>query len=234
MRIGNMKSYKKKIISSPGFVAHQRIKQIELSLYVVKYNYLDLKKLFDIYKDPVSALGLWKPENVDKLMGVQMQIQRYFSNYVSAALSLVAHARVFMKSYIGTDFSNNYEEMVKSNFVDNGLHRFIQNLRNYIMHYKMPLASPELKLGKNIDNDVFLIKSDMLVWSEWKKPARDWLDSQPEKISFSQVSEEYYKMIETFYKWFFRELENIHKQDYEQTNAMMKRSNELLDRPHQE
>ena len=52
---------------------------------------------------------------------------------------LVAATRVFVNEhYEDTDLLREYNDRVKRDFSEAPLHRFLQDLRNYTLHYRLP------------------------------------------------------------------------------------------------
>jgi hypothetical protein len=87
--------------------------------------------------DPIEH---WKTisSDLEASHKIQTHVGRLFHNFLASAMTLVDHTRVFIKEfYLATALSRTYNER-KRVFEGNNLTRFIQDLRNYMVHRGLP------------------------------------------------------------------------------------------------
>ena len=69
----------------------------------------------------------------------QREVVRLLHDYVAAAFSLVDATRVFVNEhYTDTGLLRVYNDRLKRDFSEAPLHRFLQDLRNYTLRYRLP------------------------------------------------------------------------------------------------
>ena len=134
-----IKAADKEIVDSTEYRTHLRVNQFQISVRIFQVNYSELHKLLEFVNNPFVALGLWQQGAQGALSLSALEIQRLFSNFLASAFSLVGHARKFMSNYKETPFENEYKQQIESCFIKNGLHNFIQGLRNQFMHDGIPI-----------------------------------------------------------------------------------------------
>ena len=91
-------------------------------------------------------------------------------------------------------------------FKDDNLHRFLFDLRNYSLHWKpvqanwnIDTAAGETGVSRTV---AFLLSKDELSeWSCWKSEAKEFLDSQPERVDVRELFIEYQLRARTFHSW---------------------------------
>ncbi|MGA4690139.1 hypothetical protein ACPCXD_07700 [Rhodococcus sp. AB351] len=87
--------------------------------------------------------------------------------------------------------------------------KFLLDLRNYAVHYTLPvpLTSTEIKWEKGGPifhrNDLYLNKETLLKSDSWTERSKTYLDSQPDRIDFLSIVEDYSQSVRKFYQWFW-------------------------------
>ena len=197
-----------------------RIKTLQVNYYVFNRNYGELKKLIEIKNDPKKMLELWDLRNRNQLEIVINEVLRLFHNFLASAKSLVDQTRVVIRAwYKDTDFLKEYNHQIASRFTNNQTARFIEDLRNYNLHYSLPITNATFTIhndketGKSaIDFSFVLVKSGLLEWSGWDK-GKAFLSSSNDKIDIGNLASEYYKQILDFHSWLVERLQEIHQED---------------------
>jgi hypothetical protein len=79
----------------------------------------------------------------------------------------------------------------------------VQKLRNYNLHYMLPLTQAQLSLDpkERTPHQFLLSKERLLRWSEWGPTARRFLDEQPDTFPIMPVLKEYVDVMNTFHRW---------------------------------
>jgi len=209
---------------------------LRVNYFVFSRNYRELKKLLDSVQSPEKTLDLWNLKNREKLNIVINEVVRLFHNYLASAKTLVEHTRILIRAwYKEEDFFQEYEEQIEIRFIKNSLAGFIEGLRNYSLHYTLPLANAEMKInfeqgGKNpsLDFTFVLHKRDLLYWSDWPKKAKPFLDTAEDEISINGIVEEYFLIVKKFHIWLYDRLMQIHSKDLEWLKEMNKKIIGLL------
>lgn len=133
------------------------------------------------------------------------------------------HARRLINFYEETDLYKKYQQKIKESFVDNKLVQFIHKLRNYQTHYQLEFPYPVRSLDDNKSWDVVFVSSDFLKHPEqWNAQSKQFIEESGQEINLNKVFAEYYKLIDTFYMWLYRELQIYHEKDFEEREKLIK------------
>lgn len=231
----------KQLHASPGMVFINRKKIRAFSLNIFRGNLSELLKGCDIIENP--AIGLKLMSDAHRGAGVQahMEVNRLFHNFLAAAKSLIDHTRVFVDDhYKDTSLAQAYAKKVQSELAQDPLCRFIQDLRNYMLHKALPNSSMSLTISRiegsnaqDILTTVSLGKEQLLQWDKWSSHSKLYLKNADKQIKISLLSREYGDKIIFFYDWFDAKLEKHHKNDMKEFQKLRKKF-ELLHMQEQE
>jgi hypothetical protein len=148
---------------------------------------------------------------------------RLLHNYLSALKTLVDHTRNLLRQYEGTSFAAQYKELVATTR-GSGLVRFLQKLRDYLLHYQLP---PIGTLGE-VDNElgtfkvtVYLNRDVTLRFGDWPPEARTFLGAQPEFIPLRGLILGYAEEIDRLYRWLYPRFEELHGSQIREINALI-------------
>ena len=114
---------------------------------------------------------------------------------------------------------------LKKNLKNDGLCRFIQDLRNYILHRGLPFTG--LILKPDLETTVYLDRDLMLDWDKWTALSRKYLESQPERMRVYDFVDEYTKKVVAFNHLLNREIKNYHEKDLQELDLLRKRYREI-------
>jgi len=160
---------------------------------------------------------------------------RLLHNYLASAKTLVEHTRTVIRDwYKGSEFLKEYKEEVTRRFNNNPLSAFIEDLRNYALHYSLPITG--LRVG--VVNDpttheqservtFFVDKTTLFQWSNWSK-GKMFLHLADDEIVIEKLADDYYQQVIEFHAWMHNRLEQIHASDLKWLNDMQQRVNLLL------
>jgi hypothetical protein len=136
-----------------------------------------------------------------------LAIQRGLFAATTSALSLVDHSRRIRKK-VGS-ISEEYDERVREIFEENE-HRFIQDLRNYICHFRILKANWQRTYSVSGRQTQFLLQQeDLLKWNEWDKQARNFIKRYPKGIDVEGLFNRYRIHILEFHKWFCSKITQV-------------------------
>jgi hypothetical protein len=199
-----------------------RIDTLRMSFFVFHRNHEELKKFIGLKDNPQKMMELWDLQNRHKLETFLNELLRLFQNYLASAMSLVEQTRVAVREwYKGTDFLKEYQNQINIRFKENSLSGFIEDLRNYNLHYSLPIThatfafhSDDTQKGSGTLHFSFvLIKAGLLTWSGWKK-GKEYLSNSSGDIDIGKLADEYHKQIADFHLWLVNRLLEIHKEDF--------------------
>lgn len=85
------------------------------------------------------------------------------------------------------------------------------------------LVYPVRSLDDNKSWDVVFVSSDFLKHPEqWNAQSKQFIEESGQEINLNKVFAEYYKLIDTFYMWLYRELQIYHEKDFEEREKLIK------------
>ncbi|SES79893.1 hypothetical protein SAMN05421676_101481 [Salinibacillus kushneri] len=201
-----------------------------MSYRIFQVNQIELSKLLDEYASN-SDLALSLSSNREKLDDLFREITRLLHNFLAAAKTLVDHTRVFYnEEYKGTEFEKDYNSKIKGNFIDIPISKFVQDLRNYILHKTLPIAGATLSfnMGAGISHSITLDAKSLKEWDKWTSKSKEYLESIPEdRIILKDVVDGYANQVTEFYSWFGDKQKEIHSKDIEELHKLQAKQKEL-------
>lgn len=182
-----------------------------------------------------------KPENTYLFMrreeGVVIlrEIIRLFHNFVASAKMLIDNMRpLIRKWYKNTSFLTAYELEVKRRFVNNKLSFFIEDLRNYVLHYSLPVTTAFVRVTidpatgqQNEVAHITLNKESLLLWKNWDK-GKAFLKQADNEIDLLAIVESYYTQVIEFHVWMHDAFDKFHAEEFAWLDMMEHRIKELL------
>ena len=153
---------------------------------------------------------------------VHMELNRHFHNFLAAAKTLIEHTRVFLRQhYDNTEFKRAFDEKIKKEFSVDPLSRFIQDLRNYMLHKGLVGNSLSMSITKiegteqfKAESKAILKKTDLLEWDRWSKEGKKYLLTKEDEFKISDFCNRYGERVLNLYSWFYKELYSHHSEDY--------------------
>jgi hypothetical protein len=106
----------------------------------------------------------------------------------------IEHTRIFMREQYGeTPIIDRYQAKLESDLANNPLVRFVQDLRNYMLHKSLPdsemyidfRSNPDLPPGGGeLSTGIRIRAAPLLAWTRWSAPARAFIENSGE-INFT-------------------------------------------------
>lgn len=213
------------IENHPGRIAHYRWGALQRVHRVLAANEAELLSLVDEFaNNPTFAIEIMRsPGDPGVRDAFYDELFRRMHNYLSAVKMLVDHTRNLSRAYEGTDFANEYQKRV-AEFAETGCGPFLQKLRDYLVHYKIPPFGLDMHWEQGDDEATFtvhLARDAALEFKEWPSRARDYLRSQPEKIPLAPLVREYSGDIERLYRWLYDQFFELHQGDIAEYNELI-------------
>lgn len=136
---------------------------------------------------------------------LQRKIIRLISNYLSSVFWTVDYSRNKIENHISKNSQLLLKfRQIKSSFADDALHRFIQDLRNYITHNSFLNITSEWASDIEWDapkRNIYVSKTKLLKSSIWTTKSKAFLLSQDEKIYLIDLMQDHYSKFISFYNW---------------------------------
>lgn len=207
---------------SPGWRIFAHLEELTLTLGLHAANYRDLTAwtadlIGDSDENIKRILELWDVTNRTRLMGRSNETNRRLHNFLASAQTLVDHTRRLIRDiYADADFIEEYKAEVARRFAENPLCRFVQQLRNYNLHYEYPpitqtlnLNSPDEPLRSRIIIDIDAIRH----WDKWDGPARTYIGSAQSEIGVGDLATEYMDVVVEFHQWLTNREWEMHRDE---------------------
>lgn len=198
-----------------------RLKTLWHSYWIFHRNYVELQKyLEEIQKLPTFFQWISVDAYIERDQ-VLLELTRMLHNFLSSAMMLVDHTRALVKLWYDQHiFFQQYDSEIKNRFRKSDLHRFIQCLRNYTLHYLLPLPHVNLSFSRNSLSEEFvnhsaivLSRKQLLQWKGWDQKARSYLQSNDGDIVLGDLLNEYFKIVHDFHSWMHKQLQEIHEDE---------------------
>ncbi len=165
------------------------------------------------------------------------EITRLLHNLVASAKSLVDHTRRFINAwYSGTDFLEEYQQEVEKRFVGNPVAGFVEDLRNYTLHYQLPPATALFEVRNELESKeqiatqtIVLNKADLLQWSNWDK-GKPYLEVADDRIVVQEIIGQYIQAVQAFHQWMRSRLMEIHAEELKWLAEMSRKVEKALGR----
>src|SRR5438445_7621838 len=152
----------------------RRAKKLNFSHNIFHANFQELKNACALAENPSAGLEIMSDQGGSGVR-LHMEVNRLFHNFLAGAQTLVEHTRNFVREhYPSGPLRVAYDQKVEAEFSNDGLSRFIQDLRNYMLHRGLPNNSMSitarnfLLLGRvEVATTVALSKKDLETWKGW-------------------------------------------------------------------
>lgn len=230
-------SLQKQIQDSEALKIHHRLKMLDLTHHIIVRNYRDLQMYLKVTQNPESFAKLWVVGKEHELDLAMAEVTRYLLNFVGSAKARIDITRNIMKrSYHTHKFYKEYRAQVDARFTKVPLAQFIEDLRNYSLHYRLPIAGADWEIvsyphGKSIPYQAFMLDKEELQQANWKWPkGYAFLEGCSDKIRISDLVEKYFTIIQDFHYWMMIKLRSIHRQELEWLNEKSKIVQDASDR----
>ena len=215
------------IKATEGYRINLKIRALRSSYYVFEGNYRSLVSALDQFGRIEVFMKLWREDNRAELEHFIDEVTRRLHNLLASAKTLVDHTRVFKNEmYGGQSFEKLYQEKLDRDLGNSTIVRFVQDLRNYVLHKQLPIASAELSFKggggatSTFDSTIRLDVNELREWDRWKPASRVYLDTLGDKVQIREVVEKYEAAIRTFYQWFGEQQEQLHRVEFDELSRL--------------
>jgi hypothetical protein len=232
--IGENSDIFQKINKSAGAEFLNRSHQRSFSLNIFRMNAIALIEAIQRVKDPDQGMTFMLEANREGRLQAHRELNRHIHNFVSSALALVEHTRVFMREhYADTKMLESYETQVVATFAQSHMTQFIQGLRNYMVHKGLPNSSmymkfipiPEATGGMGVlETGIQYETASLLDWDRWNPMARKYLEQAEGHLDIHDFAQEYMELVNQFHGWLDDTLEEHHRPDLQELGRLQAES----------
>ncbi len=222
-----------KLNSMPEYKLLLRIKSLEASLYVFQRNFEGLKSLLIKHSDVNEAIRLRAVGKKPEMRAFLYEIARLLHNFVTSVKSLVEHTRVIYREiYKRSEEFPEYQVEIDRRFANNPLAQFVEDLRNYCLHYKLPTISSGLHFSRLPPTPVFESRIELRIeelneYTKWSPLGKEYLSSQNKPVNLLNVTDEYYTLAQDFHNWFKLRQKKIHSQELAKVASIQRELEDL-------
>jgi hypothetical protein len=223
------------IHSSRGMEHINRSRQRSFSLNIFRMNSQELIEITRRVNDPDEGLRLMYLHNREAGDQTHREFARRVHNFVAAALSLVDHTRNFIREhYSEAPVFARYQARIDTELAPDPVVRFVQDLRNFMLHKSLPnsemylnfTSNPDPGEGGLMETGIRIRSAPLLEWDRWSPPARRFVEGAGEFVDILNVAEVYTDKIGAFHNWLQGELDQLHQADLEELCALQELMNQ--------
>ena len=209
-----------------GRALNARLRIFRICLLAFNRNFDDLMNAIQAITPPIKPPDETVFEFGDRIEPQLSELCRHLQNFISSAMMLVDQTRVLYGELYKPDAKMpTYGDEIKSRFAENGLHQFIQGLRNMTTHCRFPvIAYAEHRhigiTSTSVDHQVFFQKDDLLKYGGWSSLAKSFIEDAPEKIDVATVMRDYHSLVVAFHEWFSEIQRAVHREQLEEMESL--------------
>lgn len=201
------------------------LRTLSWSLYTFDGNVQELDQVIQELEGP-QGLMLAALENRDLLDATQRELARLLHNVVSAAKSLVDHTRILSRDLYARDSTrgDDYQARINDDFKTDPLSQFVNGLRQYCLHYRLPFIGFTLsfsRTGPGFDtSQTFFLNKESLQGFDWTASARAYLEQCPDRIEFHSVMNDYQQKVHELYEWFWADIQDLYQDELDRLREL--------------
>jgi len=210
----------------------EHIKKLDVinSIHTSNYDILDnhLSKFLDLKSVlPGNLISVAYDAEIEKWEYMTL-LQNHLFNYLSSAKSLIDLTRKHHKNYYQESSTiKDYNTHVKDKFTGSTLHNFIQDLRNYVLHYGIPPLSISKSINhlknKEVTHRVELSKKVLIESGfNWTRGSKDFFNSDAwnEHSHIRVLFSKYYSSLTEFQNWYKLKQEELFNKQLTEINRV--------------
>ena len=190
------------------------------SVWVFEQNYLELRILGEQILSAESSIRLTVRNNRMLFDLYMYQLTQRLHNFVASVASLVDHTRrVYRRNYQAKGLFPEYQGEIGTRFGESPLVQFVQGLRDYMLHYRLPgiaLETNILDLQTERMAHRLTISKETLLDFDWNAKAKEFIQTRVGKsVDILQATDDYHAAVAKFQEWFGSKQREIHRDDFE-------------------
>jgi len=210
-----------KLQASSEMEIYRNLQALSASYRVFKKNYDELVYHLDHLNNPRESLFIYSSEQRENLERLINETSRLFHNFLASAQSFVDHTRnIVNRLYSNQEFRKEYQEKIDRDIINNPVRRFVQDLRNYTLHYTLPIPALQIEFAEDIEMSVRLDVEILKQWDKWHTISKSYLETLEESFCLISLSNEYFFLIQNFYQWLTEHQTQLHQSDFDNLQKM--------------
>ena len=199
------------IRTSGAFAIESRFGVLGQNYYVFETNYRVLKEFL---AEMQAAEQILKHAGKDKPL---YELTRLLHNFLASAKMLVDLTRNVMRDwYSKTALHDEYQEEVKARVGSIRVAGFVEDLRNYALHFELPITAAHVQVTRDPTTGTYneyaaftLQRSALLKWREWSK-GKLYLQASEEDIRIESFVDQYFQVIQGLHQWIGQRIAKEH------------------------
>lgn len=201
--LAQLRTEQARILALPGRVAWIKLARLNRTAKIFRGN---AKVLLDHLKcmDDVDHM-LTTTSNQQAFEDFLDETERHLHNYVAATQSRVEHFRQFTRAEWpeGSPHRAEYQRRVDEQFKTSPLHNFVTDLRNLILHVRLPVSTATETWAPDgpWTFQVMLDTADLLHWDGWSPEAQQYIEASGKSIDLGRAVSTYTDEVIAFDRW---------------------------------
>jgi hypothetical protein len=207
----------------PGWKVAAEVQGLNRSRGVFVGNVRELGRFLRSPEEPHELLQLWDMQNREGFDRYLEEVDRLLHNFVAASMSLRDHSRRLKNKLLpedpADDLAAEYNQRVRDAFDEAPLARFVQDLRNFSLHRRIPITTGTLSVDarrNEWNSTIVLHPEDLLRWSGWTARAKAFIEASEGEIAIEDVARDYTDRVLAFHNWFRKALLARHDEDLQE------------------
>jgi hypothetical protein len=191
-----------------------RISAFQNSYHVFIGNHRELKRFLAYIAEPMVAASLWEETHRERIVQARWEALRLW----------------FMaKNYAGTAFLEEYQARIRNTFDEAPQHHFVQGLRVYTLHRRLPAMRVAMHLkrcadgGADLDNYFELYVDELKKWKKWPSAAKRYLTTLDDRVRLSNIIDAYTPVVAEFHEWLATRMGEEHADALEELRDIERR-----------
>jgi len=182
-----------------GVEVANRLDWLDYCLFIFEENYKELDLYSSSTEKPNMAIDMFRDNDYSSL--IQGQLVRHLHNFLVSSKSLVEHTRRSMRKwYENTDFIISYQQKIDTEFLNNPLSSFIEDLRHYCVHRSPIDIITYHNFEDEITNASYMKKDSLLEWKSISSGSKKYLVNYDDDIPVMKPITEYKDKVVEFRK----------------------------------
>lgn len=207
----------------PGWEIHWACSRLLNSFYIFDRNYSELKKFLE--NPPIIKFQFLPDEKArnDKIRS-DSETARLIHNFVAGANTIVDHYRRAKEKYLADVEKVEFDNLIDSGFNNQPRLRLLKDLRNFILHYDLPVISNRIKLEDGTSK-LELIPEKMLKWKNWNSDVKIYLKDlsvRKENIQILKVVVDYAGKTKKLTEFLIQNIAKCNSQELEDLYSSLK------------
>lgn len=198
--MSDFRTVKKSIDQTEGGQLWRGIQELDDAVWVFFKSTTDLFDEISIFGQRSKDIDFWSKTNEKNAEEYVREVKRKLYYCTSSLMTVVDIARAFNMKWP----LENFVEQRNKFFSTQGLHDFLQKLRNFSSHWRMAQANWIIRGNAKCNSrnaSFFISKEELLEWGDWGTKAKKYIEEKDDGIDVHEIFTQYKKHVQQFYSW---------------------------------